>query len=81
MEIHEKAKIFFHVIALEGDPSQVISEVISVKSRSLMSYFSETIKDRNVKFWHNLHSSLQFVLSKFKFDIFDTLENMRFYAT
>ena len=27
-------------------------------SRSLISYFSETMEDRNVKFWLNLHSSL-----------------------
>ena len=30
--------------------------------RSLTAYFSESIKDRDVKFWHNLDSSLQFVL-------------------
>ena len=44
----------------------------------MTSYFSKTVKDRNVKFWHNLHSSLQFVLSKFGFNIFDSLETMRF---
>ena len=31
-----------------------------------------------LKFWHNLHSSLQFVLSKLGIDIFDSLEIMRF---
>ena len=47
----------------------------------LTPYFSETIKDRNVKFWHNLHSSLVFVILKFEFDIFNSLETMRFSAT
>ena len=32
-------------------------------------------------FWYNLHSSLQFMLLKFGFDIFDSLETMRFSAT
>ena len=51
--------------------------VMTRLSRSLASYFSETIKDWNVKFWHNRHSSLQFVLFIFAFDIFDSLETMR----
>ena len=34
--------------------------------RSLTAYFLESLKDRDVKFWHNLHSSLQFVLSKLR---------------
>ena len=32
--------------------------------RSLTAYLSETIIDRDVKFWHNLHSSLQFCAIK-----------------
>ena len=37
---------------------------------SLMSYFSEIIKDRDVKFCQNLFSNLQFVVSKLKINIF-----------
>ena len=49
--------------------------------RSLTAYFSESIKDREVKFVLNLHSNLEFVLSKFGIDIFDSLETMRFSET
>ena len=38
-------------------------------------------KRRGVKFWYNLHLSLQFVLLKFGNNIFDNLETMRFLAT
>ena len=33
---------------------------------SLTAYFSENIKDRNVKFWNYLDTSFQFMLSKFR---------------
>ena len=42
---------------------------------------SENIEDRDVKFKHYLHSSLQFVLWKFEIDISDSLETMRFSGT
>ena len=44
-------------------------------------YFMESIKDKDVIFLHNLHWSLQFVLSKFVTDTSDSLEAMRFLAT
>ena len=40
--------------------------------------FSESIEDRDVKFWHNLCSSLQFMLW---IDIFDSLETLCFLPT
>ena len=36
--------------------------------------FSESTNDRYVQFWHNLYSSLQFVLLKIGIDIIDSLE-------
>ena len=33
-------------------------------------FFSKSIKDRDLKFQHNLHSSLQFILIKLGIDIF-----------
>ena len=48
---------------------------------SRTSYFSETIRDRNVKFWRNLHLSLQFVLFKFWFDIYDNFGNYEFFRS
>ena len=39
-----------------------------------LTHFSERIKDRAVKFWHNLYSCLQFVLSKFGIDIYDSVD-------
>ena len=49
--------------------------------RSFMAYFSENMKDRDVKCCRNLYSSLQFVLSNFGIDIFHSLETMSFSAT
>ena len=43
--------------------------------------FSESITDRDVKILHNLHSSLQLVLSKFGIDIFYSFETVRFSAS
>ena len=37
--------------------------------------FSESIKDRDVKFLHNIYPNLQFVLSKYGIDIFNSLGN------
>ena len=37
--------------------------------RSLTTYLSESIIDKDVKFWHNLDSILQFMLSKFRNNI------------
>ena len=48
--------------------------------RSLTVYFSESIQDSEIKFWHNFYSSLQFVLFKFGILIFDNLETIRFSA-
>ena len=48
---------------------------------SLTAHFSESIKDKDVKFYHNLYLSLWFVLLKFRINIFDSLENMDFLAT
>ena len=39
----------------------------------ILTYFSKHLKDRDVKFWHNLYSSFQFVLSKFGINIFNSL--------
>ena len=67
-----------------GDPSDVIWEVNSVNDAAVTlfeSHFSEIVRDRKVKFWHNLHSNLQFVLSKFRIYIFDSLETMCLFAT
>ena len=47
----------------------------------LMTYLSKGIQVRDVKFVHNLHSSLKFVLLKFRIDIFDSFKIMRFSAT
>ena len=47
----------------------------------LTAYFLESLKDGDVKFWRNLHSSLQFGLSKFGLDIFVSLATMRFSTT
>ena len=47
----------------------------------LMAHVSESIKDREVKFWHNLHSGLRFVPLRFEIDIFDSLDTMRFSVT
>ena len=44
------------------------------------SLFIGQYKDRNVKFWNNLHSRLRFLLSIFEIDIFDSLETMRLSA-
>ena len=46
-----------------------IKTVPAPLERFLTAYFSESIKDRDVKFLHNLHSSLQFMLSKFGINI------------
>ena len=46
--------------------------------RFLTAYFSKTMKDKNVKSWHSLHSSLEFMLSKFGINIFDSLETTGF---
>ena len=43
--------------------------------------FLGNMKDRDVKFLHNHHSRLQFVLLKLGIDISDSLETMRFSAT
>ena len=48
---------------------------------SLTAYFSESMKDRDVKFGHNFDSGLTIMLLKFGIDIFDSLETMRFSAT
>ena len=44
--------------------------------RSLTAHIWEGIKNRDVKFWHNLDSNLKIMLSKFGIDIFDSLETM-----
>ena len=43
--------------------------------------FHEYIEDRDVKFVHKIHSSLQFVLLIFGINIFDSYEIVRFSAT
>ena len=43
--------------------------------------FSEIIRDKDVKFSRNLHSSLEFMLQKFGIDICDSFEIMLFSAT
>ena len=48
--------------------------------RYLIAYFSESIRDWDVKFQHNYHSSLYFVLYKFGINIFDSLENIGFFG-
>ena len=40
-------------------------------------YFLKTIKYKDVKFWRNLHSSLQFVLSKCGIYMSDSFKTMR----
>ena len=35
-------------------------------------------KDKDVKFWHSVDSSLKIVLSAFEIDILDSLEIMRY---
>ena len=45
--------------------------------RSFKAYFSESIKDNDVKFWHKHYSSLQLVLLRIGVDIFSSLETMR----
>ena len=40
----------------------------------LGAFFSERIKDKDVKFLHNLYSSLQFMLSTFGINIFDSFD-------
>ena len=49
--------------------------------RSLTTYFSKSIRDREVKFWKHHQSILQFVILKFDINIFDSLETMRSSAT
>ena len=44
-------------------------------------FLGNDIKKGTLKFCYNLHSSLQFVFSKFGIDIFDSLETIRFSAT
>ena len=58
-----------------------ISSHIWVVSTTLTAYFSESIKDMDVKFLHNLQLNLQCMLSKFVINIFDSLETMCFSAT
>ena len=46
---------------------------------STLSYISESVKDRDMIFWHNGEPSLKkIVLLKFVMDIFDSLDIMRF---
>ena len=47
----------------------------------LTVYFLEIMKDKDMKFCHHLHLSLQFKLSKFRIDIFGSSETIRFSAT
>ena len=49
--------------------------------RYFTAFFSESIKDNNVKFWLNLSYNFYLSLSKFGIDIYDSLENIRFSAT
>ena len=46
--------------------------------RYLTTYILEIVKDRDVKYWHNVDSSLKIVLLKFEIDIFDSLKIMHF---
>ena len=46
----------------------------------MTTYFSESIKDRGVKILQKLYSSLQFMLSKFRIDIFDVFVITRFFG-
>ena len=48
---------------------------------SSTAYFSKSIKDRDVKSSHNLHSSLQFMVSKFGIDIYISLKTMSISAS
>ena len=41
--------------------------------RYLTTYFSESTKDRDVKFWHNLDSSRKIIQLQFRMDIIDIL--------
>ena len=66
------------VRSYSGTHTPLVKWLMTRPSRFLTSYFFENIRDRNVKFWYNLHSRLLLVLSKFRFDIFDSLETMRF---
>ena len=50
------------------------------RSHSLISYFSESIEDKELKFLHNFDFRHQIDLSKFGMDIFESLEIMRFSA-
>ena len=49
--------------------------------RSLTVLISECIKDRDLKFSHNLYSSLKILLPKFEIDILDSLDTKRFSAS
>ena len=43
--------------------------------------FTESINDRDVKFYHNIYSSFQFMISKLRIDNFDRLETIHFSET
>jgi len=49
--------------------------------RYLTTYFLENIEERSETFQHNIDSSVQFVLYKFRIDIFDSLETLLFSAS
>ena len=59
----------------------IFKTILGVAEPFLATYFSKSRKDNRVKFLHNLHSSVEFVLSKFGIDIFDSFETMRFSTT
>ena len=75
--------IFMTIIGLAESVKAMNRSGPTRPQSSLMAYFSESIKDkcRNGKFWHNLHSILQFLLLKFGIDILDSLKTKRFSAT
>ena len=64
----------------EKSKGNILDDIISYTNNlNIISiHFSESIRDRDVKC---LHKSLQFMLLKFVFDIFDSFEIMRFSAT
>ena len=64
------------ILKWPGDPTRPDPSITVFAGLFLRS---ESIKDRNVKFWCNL--SIKIEASKFVIDIFDSLEAMRFSAS
>ena len=81
-KIGKKLKyIFMPILGLAESFETMKQLTLARPQRFLAAYLSESIKDGNMKFWHNLHFSLKFVLSKFGIYILVGLETMRFSAT